>query len=77
MSKIALGHEIVCLNHTVEIISMNTYSNTHDHVLWPLSNTAIDTKEVRAFKSLKTEAGRRISHQSTLGVVTFELTNCS
>lgn len=77
MREIALGHEIVRLNHTVEIISMNTYSNTHDHVLWPLSDTAIDTKEVRALKSLKTEAGRRISHQSTLGVVTSKLTNYS
>ena len=77
MSEIALGHEIVCLNHTVKIISMNTYSNTHDHVLWPLSDTTIDAKEVRALKSLKTEASRRISHQSTSGVVIFELTNCN
>ena len=50
MSEIALGHEIVCFNHTVETISMNTYSNRHDHVPWLLSDTAINTKEVRVLK---------------------------
>jgi hypothetical protein len=35
---------------------VDTYSYTHDHVLWAFRDTAIDTEKVGALKSLESEA---------------------
>jgi hypothetical protein len=56
MGEISFGHEIVGLNDPVNVSTMNPYSNTHNHVLWALSDTSIDTKEIRALEGLETEA---------------------
>lgn len=46
MSEVTLGHEIVGLNGTVNVVLVDTDSDTHEHVLWPLRCSTIDLEEV-------------------------------
>jgi hypothetical protein len=43
----AFGHEVVGLNGPVDVLAMNADSNTHEQVLWPFRNTAVNLQEVR------------------------------
>lgn len=46
MGEITLRHEIVCLSDTLDVISVDADGDAHDHMLWSLSYTTIDAKEV-------------------------------
>jgi hypothetical protein len=46
MSEITLRHEIVCLDDTINVISVDADGDAHNHMLWSFSYTTIDAKEV-------------------------------
>lgn len=56
VSEVALGHEVVSLNNSIEVSSVDTDGHAHDEVLGTFGNTIVQTKEVRAFESLESEA---------------------
>ena len=47
MGEVALRHEVVGFYNVINITSVNTDGDTHDHVLWPFGNTVVDAKEIR------------------------------
>jgi hypothetical protein len=55
MSEIALRHQVVSLDYTVNIGAMNADCDTHYHVLWAFSNTAINAEKVGTFEGLESE----------------------
>lgn len=55
MGKVPLAHQVVSLDDLVDVLSPNTNSDTHDHVLGTFSNLAIDSEEVRSLERLETE----------------------
>jgi hypothetical protein len=55
MREKASGHEVVCLNRGDDISTMYAASNTHQHVLGPLDNLAMDAQKIRFFQSLEAE----------------------
>ena len=66
MGEITLGHEIVGFDNTLDVRSVDTYSNTHKHVLRPLSGDTVDLQQVGAFEGFETEAEQRsIIEQAT------------
>ena len=46
MGEVTLGHEVVRLNGALNVASMDTDSDTHEHVLWSLSDLAVDPQEI-------------------------------
>ena len=44
MSKEALAHKVVCLDCALNVIAMNPYCYTHEHVLWSLSDTSTNAQ---------------------------------
>jgi hypothetical protein len=42
MGEVSLGHEVVCLDHLLDILTVNTDSHSHNHVLRSLDNLAVD-----------------------------------
>ena len=59
MGEITFGHEIIGFDNTLDVRPVDTYSNTHKHVLRPLSGDTVDLQQVGAFKGFETEAERR------------------
>lgn len=55
VSKVAFGHKVICLEDTVNVRSMYTNRNTHDHMLRTFGDTPIDTEEVRSLKCLESK----------------------
>ena len=55
MDEVTLGHEIVCLDGTLDVVPVDADGDAHEHVLWALGNLAIDAEEVRALESLEAE----------------------
>lgn len=55
MSEVPLAHQVVGLDDLVDVLSPDTNSDTHDHVLRTFSNLAIDSEEVRSLECLETE----------------------
>ena len=55
MREEALGHEIVRLDGPVDVATVNTDSDTHEHELWSLCDLAIDLEKVRALEGLESE----------------------
>ena len=41
------------LNSSVNIITMNSDSHTHQHVLWPFGNFAVNFQQVRSLQCLE------------------------
>lgn len=59
VGEVTFGHEVVCLEDARNIGAVNANCDSHQHVLWTLSDASIDAKEVGTFKSFKTEAEER------------------
>jgi hypothetical protein len=57
VSKVALGHEVVRLDNAVEVVAVDANGDTHDEVLGPLGDLAVQTEEIRAFERFESEAG--------------------
>ena len=53
--KVALGHEVVGLEYSIDIVTVNANGNTHNHLLGSLCWAAIDAEEIGTLKSLETE----------------------
>jgi hypothetical protein len=53
--KESLRHEVVGLEDLFNVVSVNTNSDSHDHVLGSFDNLAIDSEEIRSLKGLETE----------------------
>ena len=53
MCKVSLGHEVVRLDDLCDVTTVNTDGNSHDHVLWPLNDLAVDAEKVRPFERLE------------------------
>jgi hypothetical protein len=56
VSEEALGHEVVCVDGTINVVAVNANSDTHEHLLWPFGDFAINTEEVRSLEGLEPEA---------------------
>lgn len=53
MSEELARHEVVSLKDTLNIVTPDADSHTHDHVLGTLNNLAINLEEVGSLKSLE------------------------
>lgn len=53
MSEELARHEVVSLEDTLNIVTPDADSHTHDHVLGTLNNLAINLEEVGSLKSLE------------------------
>ena len=58
VGEIAFGHEIIGLNNTLNIRSMDAHSNTHKQVLRPLGGDPVDLQQVRPFEGFEAKAER-------------------
>jgi hypothetical protein len=56
MCEVAFGHEMICGEDSVDICTMDTDSDAHDHVLWSISDTTVDLEQIRSLESFKAEA---------------------
>lgn len=56
MCEESFRHKVVRLDHAFNIVLVNAYSNTHDHMLGTFGNTAIDPQKIRPLESLEAEA---------------------
>lgn len=55
VGKVTLRHEVIGLDSTINVTSMNTDRDAHEHVLWSLSDPIVNSEQIRAFKSLEAE----------------------
>lgn len=55
MGKVSLRHEVVGLDDLLEVGTVNTDRDTHDHVLRSLDNLAVDSKQIRSLEGLEPE----------------------
>ena len=56
VGEITLGHEVIGVNSTLDVRSVDSYSNTHKHVLRSLGRDTVDLQQVRPFKGFETKA---------------------
>ena len=56
VSEEALGHEVVCVDGAINVIAVNTNSDTHKHLLRPFGDFTINTKEVGSLEGLEPKA---------------------
>jgi len=73
MREIALGHEVVGLNNTLDIGSMDAHSDTHKQVLRPLGRDAIDLQQVRPFEGFETKAEESLITARTIEEKAYKL----
>jgi len=73
MGEIALGHEVVGLNNTIDVGSMDAYGDTHKQVLRPLGRDAIDLQQVRSFEGFETKAEERSITEQTIEEKAYKL----
>ncbi|PIA60714.1 hypothetical protein AQUCO_00300318v1 [Aquilegia coerulea] len=52
MCEPTLGHQMVCFESRINVILVDTNSNSHQHVLWSLHNLPFNLQEIlKGFKS--------------------------
>ena len=73
MGKIALGHEVVGLNNTLDVRSMDAYCDTHEQVLWPLGRDTVDLQQVRPFEGFETKAKESSIVEQTIKEKSYKL----
>jgi len=56
VGEVPLGHQVVGLDSLLDIISMDSDSDSHDHVLGTLSDVSIDSEKVGSLEGLESEA---------------------
>ena len=56
MRKVTLRHEVVGLDNPFDILAMDANSDTHDHLLRPLSYSTIDSEQIGSLEGFETEA---------------------
>ena len=56
MSEVTFRHEVIGLKDSIDVGTMNTNSNTHDHVLGSFSHTTVDTKQIWSLEGFESEA---------------------
>ncbi len=59
MGEVSFGHKVICFENAVNVRSMNTNGNTHDHVLGTFSYAAIDAEKVGTFEGFETKTKKR------------------
>jgi hypothetical protein len=55
VSEELAGHEVVCLQDSLNIVTPDTNRYAHDHVLRTLDDLAVDLEKVGSLQSLKAE----------------------
>ena len=55
VDEVSLRHIGVCLNCVFDVVAVNSNSDSHEHMLGPFSDLAIEAKEVRVFEGLEAE----------------------
>lgn len=55
MREIPLGHEIVRFNDRVDVLAVNSHSDTHQHVLGALHHLLLDLQQIRPLQGLEAE----------------------
>ena len=55
VGEVALRHELVRLNGSINVVLVNPNSDTHVHLLRALTNSTVDFEQVRALKGFETE----------------------
>ena len=74
MGEIAFGHEVIGLDSTLDVGSMDSYSNTHKHVLRTFGRDTVDLQQVRPFKGFETKAEKSsITERRATGGETYKL----
>jgi len=74
VGEIAFGHKVVGLNNTLDVGSVDSYSNTHKHVLWSLGRDIVDLQQVGPFKGFETKAEQgSITELQAIGEKTHKL----
>lgn len=64
MSEVPLGHQVVGLNCTLDVIAVDPTSNAHNHVLRTLSSTTINFEEIGPLEGFEAEADASYEHAS-------------
>ena len=54
------------LNNAINVAAMDTDSDTHEHMLWSLSNASVDPQEVRSLERLEPKAIRTTYQDSAV-----------
>ena len=73
MGEIALGHEVVGINNTLDVGPMDAYSDAHKQVLRPLGRDAIDLQQVRPFEGFETKAEESLITARTIEEKAYKL----
>ncbi len=55
MGEVLLRHEVVRLDGTLDVLAVDTNSDTHEHVLGSLGDLAVDAEEVGTLERLEAE----------------------
>ena len=53
MSEVSLRHKVVSLEDFLNVLAVDTKSDTHDHMLGPLDDLTVDSEQVRSLQSLE------------------------
>ena len=56
MHEIVFRHYITCLHNSINIPAMNANGNCHDHVLWLLCYTTVESDKVGSLKDPEAKA---------------------
>ena len=55
MCEVFARHQVVCLDGALNVVTVNANRHAHYHVLWALSDFAIEAEEVRSLEGLESE----------------------
>ena len=55
VSEVSLTHQVIGAEGFLDVSVMNAHGDAHQHVLWTLSNLAIQLEQVGALKRLESE----------------------
>ena len=55
VGEVSLRHEVVGLDRLLDVVSVDSDGDSHDHVLGALGNVAVDSEQVRSLERLEPE----------------------
>lgn len=76
MCEITLGHEVVGLEHALDVGAMNANRDAHYHVLRAFGDATVDAEEIRSLESFESEAKTKVRFNSEM-TEGEKLTSCN
>lgn len=67
-SNSSAPQQVVCLDRLFDVVQVDADSHTHQHVLGPLNNLAVQTQQVGALQGLQQRQGRHGKRQKGVGI---------